>query len=168
MQVCLKANIPRNKWIIDSGCSRHMTGDKSKFLSLVAKEGGLVTLGDSNTVRIIGKGTIGNEKFSINNVRLVDGLKYNLISVSQLTDAGHSVKFAKDMCFISSNSNEAPLVAKRKGNIFVLDFDEQQEEICLATIQDQQHLWHRRLGHVRMDLLKKISSKNLVRRLPIS
>ncbi|KAL8154915.1 hypothetical protein AgCh_000319 [Apium graveolens] len=38
-----------------------MTGDKSKFLSFIAKEGGLVTLGDSNIIRIIGKGTIGND-----------------------------------------------------------------------------------------------------------
>ncbi|KAL8087683.1 hypothetical protein AgCh_037723 [Apium graveolens] len=140
-----------------------MTGDKSKFLSLVAKEGGLVTLGDSNTVRIIGKGTIGNDRFAISNVRLVDGLKYNLISVSQLTDAGHKVKFDKDVCYIGTKTNEFALVAKRKGNIFVLDFDEQQEEICLATVQDQQYLWHRRLGHVHMDLLRKISSHDLVR-----
>ncbi|KAL8156686.1 hypothetical protein AgCh_001692 [Apium graveolens] len=143
-----------------------MTGDKSKFLSLVAKEGGLVTLGDSNTVRIIGKGTIGNDRFAISNVRLVDGLKYNLISVSQLTDAGHKVKFDKDVCYIGTHTNEFALVAKRKGNIFVLDFDEQQEEICLATVQDQQYLWHRRLGHVHMDLLRKISSHDLVRGLP--
>ncbi|KAK1391540.1 Serine/threonine protein kinase SRPK1 [Heracleum sosnowskyi] len=164
--ICLKAHIPRNKWIIESGCSRHMTGDKSKFLSIDARDGGLVTLGDSTTVRIIGKGTIGNDKFSINNVRLVDGLKYNLISVSQLTDAGHDVKFGKDMCLISTNSNHTPLIAKRQGNIFVLDFDEQKEEICLASIQDQQKLWHRRLGHVHMDLINKISSHSLVRGLP--
>ncbi|XP_074373676.1 uncharacterized protein LOC141714027 [Apium graveolens] len=143
-----------------------MTGDKSKFLSLIAKEGGLVTLGDSTTVRIVGKGTIGNDKFAINNVRLVDGLKYNLISVSQLTDAGHSVKFDKDVCYIGNKANEFALVAKRKGNIFVLDFDEQQEEICLATIQEQHNLWHRHLGHVHMDLLRKISSHELVRGLP--
>ncbi|KAL8103113.1 hypothetical protein AgCh_027590 [Apium graveolens] len=143
-----------------------MTSDKSKFLSLVAKEGCLVTLGDSNIVRIIGKGTIGNDRFAISNVRLVNGLKYNLISVSQLTDAGHKVKFDKDVCYIGTNTNEFALVAKRKGNIFVLDFDEQQEEICLATVQDQQNLWHRRLGHVHMDLLRKISSHDLVRGLP--
>ncbi|KAL8157440.1 hypothetical protein AgCh_002223 [Apium graveolens] len=143
-----------------------MTGDKSKFISLVAKEGGLVTLGDSNTVRIIGKGIIGNDRFAISNVRLVDGLKYNLISVSQLTDVGHKVKFDKDVCYIGTKTNEFALVAKRKENIFVLDFDEQQEEICLATVQDQQNLWHRRLGHVHMDLLRKISSHDLVRGLP--
>ncbi|KAL8119813.1 hypothetical protein AgCh_017072 [Apium graveolens] len=140
-----------------------MTGDKSKFLSLVAKEGGLVTLGDSNTVRIIGKGTIGNDRFAISNVHLVDGLKYNLISVSQLTDAGHKVKFDKDVCYIGTTTDEFALVAKSKGNIFVLDFDEQQEEIWLATVQDQQNLWHRRLGHVHRDLLQKISSHDLVK-----
>ncbi|KAL8102962.1 hypothetical protein AgCh_027481 [Apium graveolens] len=75
--------------------------------------------------------------FAVSNVRLVDGLKYNLISISQLTDAGHKVKFDKD-----------------------------QEEISLATIQDQQNLWHRRLGHVHMDLLRRISSHDLVRGLP--
>ncbi|KAL8092767.1 hypothetical protein AgCh_034863 [Apium graveolens] len=132
-----------------------MTGDKSKFLSLIAKEGGLVTLADSNTVRIVGKGTIGNDKFAINNVRLVDGLKYNLISVSQLTDADHSVKFDKDVCFIGNKANEFALVAKRKENIFVLDFDEQQEEICLATVQKQQNLWHRHLGHVKTSFTAK-------------
>ncbi|KAL8145281.1 hypothetical protein AgCh_003468 [Apium graveolens] len=130
----------------DCGKAGHPTsesrlcGDKSKFLSLVAKEGGLVTLGDSNTVRIFGKGTIGNDRFAISNV-----------------------KFDKDVCYIGTKSNEFALVAKRKGNIFVLDFDEQQEEICLATVQDQQNLWHRRLGHVHMDLLRKISSHDLVK-----
>ncbi|KAL8110256.1 hypothetical protein AgCh_026105 [Apium graveolens] len=114
-----------------------MMGDKSKFLSLVSKEDGLVNLGDSNTVRIIGKGTIGNDKFSIYIVLLVDGLKYNLISVSQLTNAGHKVKF-----------------------------DKNQEEICQATVQDQQNLWHRRICHVHIDLLRKISSHDLVRGLP--
>ncbi|XP_074382460.1 uncharacterized protein LOC141724260 [Apium graveolens] len=59
-------------------------GGKSKFLSLVSKEGGLVTLRDSNTVRIIGKGTIGNDRFAISNVRLVDGLKYNITSLLHL------------------------------------------------------------------------------------
>ncbi|KAL8116541.1 hypothetical protein AgCh_022893 [Apium graveolens] len=141
-------------------------GDKSIFLSLVSKEGGLVTLGDSNTVRIIGKGTICNDMFAISNVRLVDGLKYNLISVSQLTDAGHKVKFDKDVCYIGTQSYGFALIAKRKGNIFVLDFDEEQEEICLATVQDQQNLWHWRLGHVHKDLLRKISSHDLVRGLP--
>ncbi|KAL8157755.1 hypothetical protein AgCh_002454 [Apium graveolens] len=135
--------------------------DKFKFISLISKEGGLVTFEDSNTVRIIGKGTIGNDRFVISNVRLVDDLEYNLISVSQLTNVGHKVKFDKDVCYIGTKTNEFVLVAKRKGNIFVLDFDEQQEETCLATVQVQQNLWHRRLGHVHMDLLRKISSHDL-------
>ncbi|KAL8132289.1 hypothetical protein AgCh_007965 [Apium graveolens] len=116
-QDCGKAGHPTSE--------SRLCGDKSKFLSLVAQEGGLVTLGDSNTVRIIGK-------------------RHHC--VSQLTDAGHKVKFDKDVCYIGTKTNEFALVAKRIENIFVLDFDEQQEEICLATVQDQQNLWHRRLA----------------------
>ena len=74
-----------------------MTGDKSKFISPEKKKGGKVTFGDNKTLNIIGKGKIGNNKFSIDKVHLVDGLKYNLISVSQLLDKGHSVIFSKDL-----------------------------------------------------------------------
>ncbi|XP_074352229.1 uncharacterized protein LOC141691385 [Apium graveolens] len=89
----------------------------------------------------------------------------NFCSVSQLTDAGHKVNFDKYVYYIGTQSNEFAVVAKRKGNILVLDFDEQQEEICLSTVQEQQNLWYRRLGHVHMDLLRKISSHGLVRGL---
>ena len=33
-------------WYLDSGCSRHMMEDKSKFLSLTAFEGGSVAFGN--------------------------------------------------------------------------------------------------------------------------
>ena len=48
-------------WYLDSGCSRHMTGDLSKFISLSRKDEGMVTFGDNKKGKIIGKGDIGNE-----------------------------------------------------------------------------------------------------------
>jgi len=38
----------RQLWYLDSDCSRHMTGDKSKFVSLKAKEEGFVTYEENN------------------------------------------------------------------------------------------------------------------------
>ena len=35
-------------WYLDSGCSRHMTGDKSLFKTLKEKEDGFVTSGDGS------------------------------------------------------------------------------------------------------------------------
>ena len=64
---------------MDSGCSRHMTGDESKFAFLTRRKGGYVNFGDNGKGRIIGHGSIGNKSSSlIENVLLVDGLKHNL------------------------------------------------------------------------------------------
>ncbi|KAL5541106.1 hypothetical protein UlMin_043392 [Ulmus minor] len=53
-------NVPkrRNTWILDSGCSRHMTGDIQHFSSFEKKVGGKVTFGDNAKGNILGKGTI--------------------------------------------------------------------------------------------------------------
>ncbi|KAL5559477.1 hypothetical protein UlMin_035688 [Ulmus minor] len=53
-------NVPkrRNTWILDSGCSRHMTGDIQHFSSFERKVGGKVTFGDNAKGNILGKGTI--------------------------------------------------------------------------------------------------------------
>jgi len=73
----------KDLWYLDSGCSRHMTGDKTKFAKLELKEEGIVTYGDNNKGRILGNGVIGNgSSFNIKNVLLVEGLKHNLISIS--------------------------------------------------------------------------------------
>ena len=48
-------------WCLDSGCSKHMTGDKTKFTNFKEKEQGFVTYGDNNKGRILGKGDIGSK-----------------------------------------------------------------------------------------------------------
>ena len=70
---------------MDSACSRYMTGDRSKFTLLELKDKGTVSFGDNSKAKIIGTGTIGSSP-SIEEVYLVKGLKYNLLSVSQLSD----------------------------------------------------------------------------------
>ena len=50
-------------WHLDSGCSRHMSGDRSQFVSLKSKKNGYVTFGDNNKGKIIGIGKVGNNLF---------------------------------------------------------------------------------------------------------
>ncbi|KAK2970053.1 hypothetical protein RJ640_008914 [Escallonia rubra] len=163
-EVCLKANVDSNKWILDNGCSRHMTGDRSLFSHITPKDGDLVTFGDNSNGKIIGKGKIGIGSMSIDNVSLVDGLKFNLISISQLIDSGHKIHFEGDQCLISHASDGGTLVGKRDGNIYTLSFDAfgTSRDICLPVPKNDIWLWHRRLGHVHMDLIKKLLSKELV------
>jgi hypothetical protein len=58
VQTSLHAQNKGNQWYVDSGCSSHMTGDKSKFLTLKEVNGGSVTFGSDATTRIAGKGTL--------------------------------------------------------------------------------------------------------------
>ena len=129
--MCLAARVKSTQWILDSGCTRHMSGDKAQFLSLQMKKGGRVTIGDSKTLQILGKGKIGNKLISIDKVQYVKGLKYNLLSISQLYDDGHTVNFGIDKCIITIGTNKVPLVARREGNIYILDFELQKTACCL-------------------------------------
>jgi len=91
----------RKKWYIDSGCSKHMTGDVSKFTTISPKKSGHVTYGDNNKGKIIGVGKIGTSSSTpIENVLLVKGLKHSLLSVSQLCDKGYKVSFDSEKCVI--------------------------------------------------------------------
>ena len=84
-----------------------MTGDKSKFSSLVSKEGGNVTFGGKDKGKIIGIGKIGKDPTNyIENVLLVDGLHHNLLSISQLCDKGYKVLFESSFCAILDNTSE--------------------------------------------------------------
>ena len=124
---------------MDSDCSRHMTGDKSKLSSFTPKDGGFVTFGDNSKGKIIGVGNIDNYSSCIENVLLVDGLKHNLISISQLCDKNYKVIFDKNKCIITHTLNDKILfIASRHENVYTFDFDSlvSQEVKCLAIINE--------------------------------
>ncbi|KAK2965308.1 hypothetical protein RJ640_004177, partial [Escallonia rubra] len=76
--------------------------------------------------------------------------------------------FEGEKCLISHASDGSTLIGKRDGNIYTLSFDasDHSREVCLSVQHNDIWLWHRRLGHVHMDLIKKLLSKDLVRGLP--
>ena len=79
--------IKKNKWILDSGCSRHMTGNPDMLNDIIYKDEGLVNFGDNSKGYVIGIGKVGNfETPIITNVLLVKNLKHNLLSISQLCE----------------------------------------------------------------------------------
>jgi len=61
-----------------------MTGDTSMFIDFTRKEKRFFSYGDNNQGKILGKGVVGNPSTTtIKDVMLVDGLKHNLLSISQ-------------------------------------------------------------------------------------
>ena len=72
-----------DKWIIDNGCSHHMTADKSKFITFTQYDGNSVIFGNDAPCLIKGKGSIKLiEKISCDNAYCIEGLNYNLLSVT--------------------------------------------------------------------------------------
>jgi transposase InsO family protein len=162
--------VKEHKWIIDSGCSRHMSGKSSLFHNLKEQSTGTITLGDKGKCDIVGIGSVGSDSsHSIKNVYLVNGLKYNLLSVSQLCDSGNNVRFNKKRCIVCrDDTGEVILTAYRYNNIYAVSADQvvQGSLTCLKALTDDPRLWHRRLGHVSPHTLQKLVSKGLVRGLP--
>jgi len=88
-------------WYLDSGCLRHMTGDAKKFNKISYKASGHVTYGDNNKGKILGVGKVTSSSSTvIKNVLLLEGLKHNLLSISQLCDKGPKVIFESNHCLI--------------------------------------------------------------------
>jgi hypothetical protein len=85
----------KNIWLIDSGCSRHMTGDKGWFSSVVTMVTRRYnTFGDNGRGRVLSESKIKvSDKITLRRVALVQSLVYNLLSVSQLLDEDFEVLF---------------------------------------------------------------------------
>ncbi|XP_070012253.1 uncharacterized protein [Nicotiana sylvestris] len=132
------------QWFMDSGCSKHMTGNTTNFLSLKALQGGSVFSGNGKKGYILRVGKVGKSlTHSIENVYYVNGLKYSLVSVSQICDKGNKVEFLSKICTVTDLvTGEIVLVAKRYKNIYVADFESLQsgDLICLKAVDDDAEL----------------------------
>ena len=117
-----------------------MTGSKNQFLSLEDLKRGNVSFGNGKKGEIIGVGKVGKtDSHSIENVYLIDGLKYSLISVSQLCDRGNMVAFTSTKCFvINLTTDKIILQGKRVNNIYVVDLStlSENELTCLSVLDN--------------------------------
>jgi len=107
-----------------------MTGDKSKFITLNYYDGDSVRFGNDTSCLIKGKGSIKlTKKIMCDNSYYIEGLNYNLLSVSQLNNLGYKVEFEKKIAKIYDTNGK--LIRKgdqTRGNLFYLDMN---DVICL-------------------------------------
>lgn len=94
-------NNDNNLWYLDSGCSRHMTGDKGQFKKFKSLSGISVTFEDGSITTIKGKGSVDILCLpTFHNVLFINGLKANLLNINQFCDENYRVQFFKDECNI--------------------------------------------------------------------
>ncbi|KAL4347404.1 hypothetical protein GQ457_17G002840 [Hibiscus cannabinus] len=135
------SNGSKDKWLIDSGCTSHMTNDSSIFNKLDSSTKVPVRMGNGVMVKSTGKGTIVVQIKKctryINDVLLVPDLNESLLNVAQMVRNGYSLVFENNHCTI---------------------MDLEKNEIA--------NLWHRRYGHFNMRALCELHKKNMVRDFP--
>ena len=104
----------------------------------------------------------------IENVCLVENLKHNLLSISQLCDKGYKVVFYKTRCIIENACDGKILfVENRCVNVYTIDIDcASIDNKGFSALHDDGWLWHRRLGHASKNLISKILKNELVKDLP--
>nr|XP_033510075.1 uncharacterized protein LOC117274823 [Nicotiana tomentosiformis] len=93
-------------------------GDKNLFKEVTKINSENVKFGDDSKEKIFGTGTVSfGNNCDITEVYLVDGLNYNLLSISQLCDSGYEVKFKKTECAIEDETGDPREGMKIRGSL---------------------------------------------------
>jgi hypothetical protein len=129
-------------WLMDSGCSGHMTGNKKWFFSLTSlshKE--CVTFVGGKKGKLLDTGVIKvNDCFTLNDVALVDRLRYNILSTSQLCDADLSVLFRMSDSHVLDSFAKSVCGISRIGNVFQANFSSVQSSLRWLILQSSSKL----------------------------
>jgi hypothetical protein len=155
-----------SSWVLDSGCTNHMTGERSMFSSYspTTNSNDNIVFGDNSKGEVIGLGKVAiSLDHSISNVLHVDSLSYNLLSVSQLCEMGYNCLFTdKGVEVFKREDASIVFTGRLKNKLYLVDFSKSETKIetCLVAKSSMGWLWHRRLAHVGMRNLAKLLKDN--------
>nr|GEX77631.1 copia protein [Tanacetum cinerariifolium] len=159
-------------WYLDSGCSKHMTGDHSQLINFVQKFLGTVKFGNDHVAKIMGYGDYKIGNVTISRVYFVKGLGHNLFLVGQFCDSDLEVAFRQHTCFIRNLNGVDLLTGSRGNNLYTLSLQDMiaSSPICLLSkaSKTKSWLWHRRLSHLNFGAINHLARQGLVRGKAIS
>ncbi|GJT36995.1 retrovirus-related pol polyprotein from transposon TNT 1-94 [Tanacetum coccineum] len=156
-------------WYLDSGCLKSMTGVKIYLHKYVEQPGPKVVFGDNSSCITKGYGSINYRGIVFTKVAFVNGLKYNLISISQLCDAKYIVQFNDKQGTIFNANKEIVLIAPRRNDVYVLNMSSLSlNKACFfaKASKSVNWLWHKRLSHLNFKNINKLAKQNKVLSLP--
>nr|GEW29015.1 retrovirus-related Pol polyprotein from transposon TNT 1-94 [Tanacetum cinerariifolium] len=133
VQICL--------WIINSGCSKHMTVNRALLTNFVEKFLGTVRFANNDFAVIVGYGDVGLE-----------------------------VNFRKSTCFVQNEYGVDLLTGDPLSNLYTIALNEVASNslTCLLAKASslQSWLWHQRLSHLNFATINNLVKNNLVQGLP--
>ncbi|GJR16797.1 retrovirus-related pol polyprotein from transposon TNT 1-94 [Tanacetum coccineum] len=157
-------------WYLDSGCSKHMTGDRSQLTNFVHKFLGTVKFDNDQIVKVIGYGDYQIRNITISRVYYVEGIGHNLLSVGQFCDSNLEVAFKKHTCFVRNLEGVDLLLGSRETNLYTFSIGDMitSSPICLLfkALKTKSWLWHRRLSQLNFGAINHLAKNGLVQGLP--
>nr|GEW92941.1 retrovirus-related Pol polyprotein from transposon TNT 1-94 [Tanacetum cinerariifolium] len=133
VQICI--------WIIDSGCSKHMTGNRALLTNFMEK--------------FLGTVCFGNNDFAV---------------IASYGDVGLEVAFRKSTCFVRNEDGIDLLTGDHSSNLYTIALNEvaSKSSTCLLAKASslQSWLWHQRLSHLNFAIINNLVKNNLVQGLP--
>lgn len=154
-------------WILDSGCTAHLCGDKQSFKYLDVSKYGKINLASEASSEIKGKGTVGLSITNGRNLRSVEflntlfvpELRSNLISVAKITSKDHEVLFRRDSAIVFNQQRQIKLTAERRGDLYYINEENSMAGIVETKDQIRVKKWHERLSNLNSRDLVKVIGK---------
>nr|GEV73060.1 retrovirus-related Pol polyprotein from transposon TNT 1-94 [Tanacetum cinerariifolium] len=157
-------------FIVDSGCTKRMTGNLKLLCNFVEKFLGIVRFGNDQFAQILGYGDLVQGNVKISRVYYVKGLNHYLFSVGQFSDADLEVAFWKSTCFVRDLQGNDLLTGNRGSDLYTISLQQSTSStpLCLMAKASptQAWLWHRRLSHLNFDYINLLSKKDIVIGIP--
>ncbi|GKF12165.1 retrovirus-related pol polyprotein from transposon TNT 1-94 [Tanacetum coccineum] len=155
---------------LDSGYSKHMTGDRSRLMNFVKRFIGTVRFSNDHFGAIMGHGDYVVGDSVIFRVYYVEGLGHNLFSVGQFCDWDLEVAFRKHSCYVRDTDGVELLKGSRGYNLYTISVKEMMKSSPIYLLskasKHKSWLWHRRLNHLNFGTINDLARKDLVRGLP--
>ncbi|KAJ8711665.1 hypothetical protein PYW08_006955 [Mythimna loreyi] len=164
--VFLSGNYSKDDFYLDSGASVHLTPDVNivknpcfspQIKEIIAANKSAMPVLCSGDVNIITKTSNGcRYDVTLKEVSCVPNLSTNLISISKLIKNGNSVQFKNDCCYIYNQENSLVGIADEMNGVYKLRLESKQCLFTSPTEDTSSEVWHRRMGHLNMNDLKKM------------
>lgn len=159
----------RTIWIVDSGCTLHLTPRKEWIQNYRSFATPLsIRVGNDELIYAYGSGDIEAKGFTVSPVYYVPLITDNLFSIASSTNMGAKAEFNRDQVVISNaETGEHLITGRRVGHSYVLEFEikgNDEGRLYAATLEE----WHQRFGHISNNTIKRMIKDKLVNGLELT
>ncbi|GAB4814243.1 hypothetical protein N2152v2_001289 [Parachlorella kessleri] len=157
------------RWVLDTGASRHITGNRSIMSNLrPVEEPVTITFGNGGTGQAAATGEVllhtADNEFLLTDVLYIPEASENLISVRHATRYGLDFKFCHDRCAIGRVGRTVAIAPCAGDAIYYLSgWSQVQQEAAQTALaakaaKETPELWHKRFGHLGYENLARLTS----------